>query len=186
MTDLSWRPDSPWLPCTPPMTSGSLQRSPEITDRIVVQFGLDQGKRWQKHVEGESLSTYCNVWLSDITRALGCEVPRWWLRGAELKQLSANDQVRWLSQEGRRHGWNNSTPIAAQARANLGYPSVVVWANPEVHPVTKRELSGHVAIFVPDHGEQGLFIAQAGLTCFSRGTLSSGFGTRNVLCFTHD
>lgn len=189
--DLSWRPDDPWLPCMPPMTSGSLQRSPDITDRVLAQFQLDTGRRWQKLVETVSegvqrVSTYCNVWLNDGTRALGCEVPRWWLKGAELVQLSANDQVRWLDRQGRKHGWASCTPFEAQARANLGHVSVVGWLNPEVHPVTKRELSGHVGIFKPDHGEQGLFISQAGLTCFTRGTLSSGFGSRNVTCFTHD
>lgn len=189
--DFSWRPDSPWLPCTPPMTSGTLVRSADVLDRIVLQFGLDDGKRWQKLVEKLAgditrVSTYCNVWLNDITRALGCEVPRWWLRGATLVELTANDQARWLSREGRRHGWRECTPLEAQARANMGHPAVATWINPEVNPVTKRELSGHVALFVPDHGITGLWVAQAGLTNFSRGTLSSGFGSRNVLCFTHD
>ncbi|MDP1824896.1 MAG: hypothetical protein Q8L48_16690 [Archangium sp.] len=191
LPDMAWRLDHPWLPLTPPMTSGTTSRSGVITDRIVAQFGLDTGKRWQKLVEQlagglTKVSTYCNIWLNDITRALGCEVPRWWLVGAELKQLSANDQVRWLQRDGRKHGWRECTPFEAQARANLGHVSVVGWINPEVHPVTKRELSGHVALFVPDNGEAGLFIAQAGLTNFSRGTLTSGFGSRNVVCFTHD
>ena len=177
-----WLYAAPWLPLTAPLTSGSSCRTPELLERVIDQFGLDTATRWQKRVDEitKKVSTYCNVALTDLTKALGCEIPRWWQRGAELVQLSANDQQRWLQQEGPRHGWRNSTPIAAQARANLGYPSVATWFNPE------EGHSGHVALFRPDRGEQGLFIAQAGLTNFSRGPLSSGFGARAVLCFTHD
>lgn len=185
-----WLYDAPWLPLTAALTSGSACRTPELLERVVGQFGLDTAKRWEKHVvelaEGKRVDTYCNVALSDLTKALGCEIPRWWQRGALMVQLSANDQQRWLRREGVQHGWRGCTVAEAQARANMGYPAATTWLNPEVHPVTKREQPGHVGLFVPDRGELGLFIAQAGMTNFSRGTLSSGFGARAVLCFTHD
>ncbi len=181
-----WLSEQPWLPLTPPLTSGSSCRTPDLLDRVVGQFGLDHGKRWAKLVENGRVDTYCNIWLNDVTRALGCEIPRWWQRGVKLVELSANDQVRWLKREGLQHGWRSCSVTEAQSRANLGYPAVPTWLNPEVHPETKREQSGHVGAFVPDQGKAGLWIAQAGLTNFSRGTLSSGFGARNVLCFTHD
>lgn len=113
-------------------------------------------------------------------------MPRWWQRGALLVQLTANEQVRWLKRDGAAHGWRACSVEEAQARANLGYPAAAAWLNPEVDPVTKRERSGHVALFVPDQGQAGLWVAQAGLTNFSRGALSSGFGARAVTCFTHD
>lgn len=187
---IDWLYLHPWLPLTALLTSGSACRTAELLLRVVAQFGLGSAARWLKHVSAlpngdKDVDTYCNVWLSDVTKALGCEIPRWWQRGALLVQLSANDQCRWLKNDGLRHGWRPCSVSEAQARANLGYPSVATWLNPSVHPETKLELSGHVALFVPDRGEPGLFIAQAGITCFSRGTLSSGFGARNVLCFTH-
>lgn len=185
-----WLSEAPWLPLTPPLTSGSSCRTPELLERVVGQFGLDTASRWERHVAtlegGKQVDTYCNVWLNDATRALGCEIPRWWQRGVALVQLTANDQVRWLKREGAEHGWRSCSVQEAQARAGLGYPAVACWMHPEVHPETKREQSGHVALFVPDRGEVGLWIAQAGLTCFARGSLSSGFGARPVLCFTHD
>lgn len=188
---IDWLYLHPWLPLTALLTSGSACRTAELLLRVVAQFGLDTAARWLKHVSTQAngektLATYCNIWLSDVTKALGCEIPRWWQHGALLVELSANDQQRWLQGEGLRHGWRPCTVAEAQARANMGYPAVVTWRNPEVDPVTKREHPGHVALFVPDQGEEGLFIAQAGLTCFSRGSLSSGFGARTVLCFTHD
>lgn len=181
----AWLYSAPWQPMTAPLTTGSWCRTPELLDRVIDQFGLGRWPRWEKHVETRAdgrkvVSTYCNVWLSDVTRALGCEVPRWWQRGALLVQLSANEQQRWLQQEGPMHGWSPCTVAEAQVRANLGHPAVATWLNPEAGH------SGHVGLFVPDRGEEGLWISQAGLTCFSRGTLSSGFGPRNVLCFTHD
>jgi hypothetical protein len=180
-----WLYPAPWLPLTAPLTSGSACRTPELLERVVAQFGLDTAARWQKHVatlaDGQQrVETYCNVWLTDATKAQGCEVPRWWQRGALLVQLSANEQQRWLQESGPQHGWRPCTVAQAQLAANMGHPAVATWLNPELGH------SGHVALFVPDRGERGLFIAQAGLTCFSRGTLSSGFGARNVLCFTHD
>lgn len=191
MSTIEWRYSAPWQPMTAALTSGSSCRTPELLERVVSQFGLGSWPRWEKHVEvlsdgARRIETYCNKWLSDGTRALGCEVPSWWQRGVEIVQLSANEQVRWLGRDGVQHGWRACTAEETQARANLGYPAVVGWINPERHPQTGKELPGHVALFVPSRGEVGLFIAQAGITCFSRGTLSSGFGARAVLCFTHD
>lgn len=177
-----WLYSAPWLPLSAPITSGSSCRTPDLLERVIDQFGLDTEPRWQKQTDAATkrVSTYCNVALSDLTKALGCEIPRWWQRGAQLVQLSANDQQFWLQHEGPKHGWRRCTVLEAQARANLGYPAAPTWFNPE------EGHSGHVALFRPARGEEGLFIAQAGLTNFSRGTLSSGFGSRNVLCFTHD
>lgn len=180
-----WLYSAPWLPLTAPITSGTSCRTPEMLERVVAQFGLETATRWQKHVStradgSKAVETYCNVALSDLTKALGCEVPRWWQRGANLVQLSANEQQRWLQDEGPMHGWRPCSVAEAQVRANMGHPAVPTWFNPQ------PSHSGHVGLFMPDRGEAGLFIAQAGMTNFSRGTLSSGFGARNVLCFTHD
>ena len=125
-------------------------------------------------------SARCNLYVGDVTRALACPIPLQWLVGVRWQEQSANDVVRWLRGEGVKHGWRKCAPAEAQARANLGYPAVAAWLNPnESH-------SGHVAMFRPSNGRDGLFIAQAGAHNFTDGTLTQGFGSRAVECSTHD
>lgn len=176
-----WLPDAPWLPVTAPLTAGTTRRDARTTEAVVAQFAVGTHPRYQPHRDGEGVSTWCNIFLSDVTRALGCEVPRWWQSGGELVELSANAQCDWLARKGPSHGWDflGADVAAANARADLGQVVVATWRN----PVGAR--SGHVALVLPTRGEPGLHVAQAGLRCSSRLPLAEGFGTRLVTFFAH-
>lgn len=130
--------------------------------------------------------TWCNLFLHDATKALSCAVPF----------LKANKQVEWLASiEGAGEGWWELTAeicpkgieLAAMIRANSGFPTVAVWAN----PIPERH--GHVAMVVPPKAPNPvpstkpitLYIAQAGAHNFENVPLARGFGTYAPRLFTH-
>ena len=166
------------VPVTPPLTSGSACRSPELLRAVVAQFELDAHPRYRaRDLTGDGHpETFCNVALAELTAALGCLVPRILQVGLELRWARANDQVRWLRRAGA-HGWVRCTSDEAQSAAERGHVAVVGWENPAG--------PGHVALVVPSDGAPGVWIAQAGATNFSRGRLGSGFGQLPVEFFLH-
>ncbi len=107
-------------------------------------------------VEG---STWCNLFLHDVTKALGCTIPF----------MRANQQVDWLASiEGAGNGWVEVPEADAFEAARDGRPAVAVWHNPE--PLGH----GHVAILRPS--AVGIKIAQAGAYNYSSCNLATGFG----------
>ena len=168
---MDWLSAMQWQPCTAPLTCGSSQRSPAMLDEVVAQFRVKEKTRYTP----VGKATWCNIFVNDVTRALACEVPHWWLG----KELTANDMLKWLGDErGLRHGWRSCNTEDAIARASLGFPTVVVWANPNG--------PGHIAILKGLQDRPVPLIAQAGATNFERGTVLEGFGPRQVLFFPHD
>lgn len=166
----------PWVPITPPVTNGCLSRS-AVNLRTVIDSFTDSlmdpaGRYWPK--DGQ---TFCNIFLWDVTRALACEIPYWWLR----RELSANDQFAWMMDEGiSRHEWwpvADADEAGRRARED-GVPTVAMWRNPGGH--------GHVAIVRPNrYEEQGPRIAQAGSTNFINAQVRNGFGNLPVRFFSH-
>lgn len=154
-----------------PLTGTPGNRSGEALWALVQLFHVDTAERYTpKDVTGDGKDeTFCNVFVSDVTRALGCGVPH---------GLLANQQVAWL--KGRRDWWVVEETEAA-LRALCGFPVVAAWANPEA------TRPGHVAVLVPPPERlTGLWVAQAGALRTSRTTLGLGFGTRPVTLFTHN
>jgi len=172
-------PDDAWLPCRAYYWATPLQRSPETLMAVVAQFGVSYRQRYQpRRDEQGRLLTYCNVFASDVTDALGAPIPHWVdAAGAPCEvgkgsELGANATCQWLDVHGSLYGWQRlESAEQAAALAQLGRPTVACWHNPEPGH------SGHIAVVVPPMGDdQGLHVAQAGLHNFSYGSLAQGFG----------
>lgn len=184
MTPPVWLLDAPWLPVTAPFSAGSSHRTPELLEQVVAQFQLETAKRYRvRDVSGDgSPETFCNVFVSDCTAALGCGIPHVVLAGGKWAEITANETMLWLYIHGPTHGWEAlPTAHVAQAMADTGQVVVAVWQAPAG--------PGHIALVVPSQGEplptDAVWIAQAGRSNFSRGPLASGFGTRTPRYFGH-
>jgi len=166
----TWASQSPWVPVTAPLTSGTALRSPDLLVQVIAQFEVETTPRYAPR----NGKTYCNIFVWDVTRALGCEVPHWWLS----TELTANALAGWLAKVGPIHGWEMAHKKVACAYAKEGKPAIAIWKNPGAGP-------GHIAVLVPSRFESETEIAQAGKTNFSRGSLTRGFGARSVTFYVH-
>lgn len=168
---MNWIHPYQWVNITAPLTSGTTQRSPEILFRIVKQFQVETQARYRATIQ----DTYCNIFVSDVTRALACEIPHW-MAG---KEMTANAMFRWLANEdGKRNGWTAAMDAGeAVGFASRGYPVVVAFEN--------KQGPGHIAIVLPSD-KAVVEIAQAGRVNFERAELAKGFGSRTVRFFIHN
>lgn len=171
-------------PTNPPITNGTDNRSAENYLKVIDQFEVGTNPRYTPGHQGGS-ETYCNIFLWDVTKAMGAEVPHWIDGNGEPtgvgrgKELNANAIFDWLaSNEGPDHGWNVCTEVEACARAATGHPTIVVWKNPKG--------IGHVAVVIPGISVVLPFIAQAGRINFGSGLVTKGFGDRTLTYYTHD
>lgn len=177
MTD--WLSPDAWWHVTAPVTGGSANRSAELLNHIVDQFEVETHQRYTPR----GGTTFCNVFVNDVTRALACEVAQMEHRAASIVELDANAQIDWLAgPRGIANGWTECTQRHAREAADNGLPVVVTWKNPGG--------IGHVAVGVPapeDALPDGyLWIAQAGARNFRCGPVAAGFGLRPVKYFTHE
>lgn len=154
-------------------TSTAQDRSPERLLAIIAEHAHRGHARYQRRdVTGDGVpETFCNVFAQDVAEAMGCVLPRY---------TRANGLLEWLaSPAAREHDWEEvPTAHVARAQADAGQLALVAWHS-------RGAGSGHIAVVVPSLGEPGLWIAQAGLQNFTRGSLQSGFGSRAVSFFTH-
>ena len=173
MTAPAWSVKPPWLPVDAPVQGVPGIRTPEAYLDVCKQFDVEKNPRYAP----KAGKTYCNIYVWDCTKALGCEIPHWFhpvtgqptavSAGAEMR---ANDMFGWLTVHGSEAGWSPMSPLDASWRANRGDPTVILWRNP-------RGI-GHVAMLLPDD-----LIAQAGGTNLWRARVEEGFGTSHPLHF---
>jgi hypothetical protein len=146
------------FPTNPPVRGDASHRSAAAYDDILNQFAVGVNPRYA-HRNG---ATFCNIFVWDVTRAMGAEVPHWvdpqgnptpHLHGNEL---SANGVAAWLRAHGARFGWGRVPLADGIDRANRGCPVVLSWNNP-------RGI-GHVAMVRPGapDPQSGAWMAQAG------------------------
>lgn len=160
-----------WLPYPLSVTSREGSRSAASTINVIRQFQVASNPRYTPR----NGVTFCNIFVWDFTRAMGCEIPHWVgplglpVPVGKGSELSANATVQWIATTGPSQGWQRVTELTARARAAQGYPTVVLW--PNVGGI------GHVAVVYPA-GYAATMIAQAGATNFENGALSKGFGSR--------
>lgn len=166
---MSWLHDDLHLPVDAPIKGASGHRVPSLLALIVEQFHVETAERYVvRDVDHDGKDdTFCNFFLSDVTRALGCQIP----------QRRANDQLSWLERDGNSEGWWRVGPELAHALSEVGVPVVAAWRNPDGG-------SGHVALLVPPAGG-GILVAQAGRRCFSSQPLEVGFGTLQPSFWSH-
>lgn len=164
-----------WEPVDAPLRYGPDERSPQNLRNVCAQFEVLKNPRYARTPS----ATWCNIYLWDCTRALGCEIPHWIDDPPKpRRELSANGTVEWLEMLGHLFGWREVDEMRAVERADLGMPTVAVWHNPKGH--------GHVAMMLPSvHG--GARVAQAGGKNLFDAPLAIGFGPSiKPRFFTHE
>jgi hypothetical protein len=160
-------PVAAWQSATPALTGDESNRSPETLKAIIGQFDVENAERYRPFRNGV---TYCNIFLWDVTSALGCEIPHYIddETGAPRSypdvsgawEMNANATADWLARDGAAYGWTEATAEQAQAAANAGRPAVTAWKN-------TAGGSGHVQVVTPS--EDGGFDAARGVTVAQAG-----------------
>jgi len=132
-----------WLPLHPqdmPLFLGDHESQTYRT--IIDHFNVVDPLNLRFQSSGDT--TYCNIFVWDVTRAMNVEIPRW-IDGVKTWTNSIYD---WLidPEQGQYLGWESVPAYAAQEVANEGYPSLAI---------TEPRLGrlGHVAMVIPGEGE---------------------------------
>jgi peptidoglycan hydrolase-like protein with peptidoglycan-binding domain len=170
-----------WLPTSPPVKGDPAARSAQLYDQVINQFAVGVNPRYAQR----GGNTYCNIFLWDVTRAMGVEIPHW-VDGAgnpqppfSGRELDANDTHRWLNQHGARFGWRKVDAAEAQVLANAGHPAVASWLNPGG--------IGHVGVVRPGQvGPNGPALAQAGAKNFNQGSVFDVFPRNGTEFWVND
>lgn len=159
------------------LTSTRVNRDAARLTAIIAEHHLRGFGRYMKRdVTGDGVDeTWCNVFAQDVCEAMGVILPR---------NMRANELVMWLANAGAAFDWETlgsngeeGAAHVAQRMADEGQLVLAGWVNPAG--------PGHLAVLVPSLDEADVFIAQAGRTNFTRGTLAHGFGGRVVTFFAH-
>ena len=167
-----------WRRAIVSVTSAPNDRTPERLLEVVRQFDVEASPRYQAW-PGQ---TWCNVFVWDVTSAMGAEVPHWVFpdgRPAPVgvgSELNANQVALWLSRA-QWLGWSATTSELACVAAGLGEPVVLAWRNPAGH--------GHLAVGLPTPPGSPLLIAQAGARNFVGRPYTEGFGKVPVSFYLH-
>ncbi len=169
----------------PPLTNDAGSRSPAIYADVSNQLAVGYNPRY---LPGNGY-TYCNIFVWDVTRAMGCPIPHWITKAGAIAdpfapdayEININGGVAWMLTHGvTAHGWQKADPATAQQRANEGKAAVAMWRNPTGG-------HGHTAIVRPGTlTARGPATAQAGSINFNSGHLQDGFGSLKPLFYVHD
>ena len=172
-------------PLNAPLTNDAHHRSAFDYAKVIDQFRVDESARYEP-----GAATYCNIFVWDVTRAMGAEIPHYVSKddqtgasavdelgqfnapGDQLEELNVNRTVAWLQDAGPSNGWTRVDARMAQDMANGGHPAVAIWPNPSA------EQPGHVAIVRPGSlplSASGVAIAQAGRLVLDADHLDTGF-----------
>ncbi len=159
-------PTNSWVASNPSITSNIGQRSADIYRAVINQFNVETNQRYAVNKQGQG-DTYCNIFLWDVTRAMGAEIPHFTDAAGRpvssgaggAKELDANQINTWLNTNGQTYGWTRVSAEEAQYYANMGMPAVTSWKNPSGH--------GHVQVVSPSvdgryDPTRGVAISQAG------------------------
>lgn len=150
-----WIRVEPWLPIDVPLEHRTSVRA--------ICEALEPAT--QKRYQPIGHSTFCNIFVWDVTRAAGCEVPHWYNPGTDRAttvgtgfEMTANRMHDWLERR-----WTEVDEGDAKEAINRGHVVVVSWKNPAG--------IGHVAVLLEDGT-----IAQAGAHNFVGKSVAAGFG----------
>jgi LysM domain len=173
----------------PPLTDQPGQRDADVYAQVINQFAVGNNPRY---LAGGG-NTYCNIFVWDVTRAMGAEIPHWIDAAGNIaapgaphaSEITINGGVIWMENHGvPQRGWRQVTPQEAQDAANAGSVAVVMWKNPTGG-------HGHTAVIRPGSiNSKGPASAQAGAINFNAGHVADGFGhlfnSAHLLYFSHD
>jgi hypothetical protein len=181
-------PVSRGRPTTPAITSNEYTRSAGLYRAVINQFNVETAERYQP-----SEKTYCNIFLWDVTSAMGAEIPHYVdaetnepraypdVKGA--RELNAAGIDKWLHEHGGKYGWREVDAATAQRYANAGKPAV-----------TTAGSLGHVQVVCPSKDgaydpEKGVTIAQAGRRLRNYAYISETYSKEQlgkISYFVHD
>jgi len=170
-----------WRPTTPAITSTPADRHPTVYTAIINHFDVETSERYRPGREG---NTYCNIYVWDVTRAMGAELPYYTnpttgepmyypdTKGAKYMGAIAMDA--WLDKYGAQYGWHEVDARTAQMQANMGRPVV-----------TTSGQRGHVQMVVPSKDGtydpvRGVTIAQAGRIVTNYRHISGIYGANTL------
>jgi hypothetical protein len=150
-------------------------RSADQIRQVIDYFNV--ADRSNARYQPTSTQTFCNIFATDVMRALRAPLPHW----VGTSEQNANAMFDWLSNVA--NGWRAVTADIAVAAANLGIPSLASWKN--------TSGIGHIAVVRPSEPNDSQAtsnprIAQAGLTNFVNDRVSVGFGGRTPRYFIYD
>ncbi|MFA5675712.1 MAG: hypothetical protein WDA65_04235 [Christensenellales bacterium] len=179
---------------TPAIYSFPYNRSASLYNRVIAQFSVETNPRYEVNKKGRG-DTYCNIFVWDVTSAMGAEIPHYIdpKTGAPMKypnvsgarELSANGTYNWLHQYGEKYGWYQVSAQEAQMLANTGRPVVA--------SLKRSGMSGHIQIVCPSADglydpKRGVMIAQAGRRLTSYAPIKSIYKSDSlskVVYFAH-
>lgn len=176
-------PAEQWVPAVAAVKSLPGARRPDLYVEVCKQFGVTTHPRYQPKATRDpktgrvKISTYCNIFVWDVTRAMGVEIPHWVDFTTKSKpvgvgkgdELDANEVFDWLVKHGPSSSWYPANASAAGMLARAGRPVVAAWRNPS-------GASGHIAMVLPGLPPDHLVIAQAGAKCLFNEPITKGFG----------
>lgn len=164
-------------PVDAPITSSQANRSAKNYDSVIDQFDVANNPRYaQRDSNGDGVTdTFCNIFVSDVTRAMGAEIPHWW----QGRELNANATCDWLQNEGAKFGWKKVSEQQAQDLANQGKPVVVTLKN--------GGGIGHVGMVRPGENSNGPALAQSGATNVNKAHVrdNNTFGNSDAIYYAH-
>jgi hypothetical protein len=184
-------PTAEWVPTTPAIVSSENDRSPERLRAVIDQFNVESAERYRPRRNNND--TYCNIFVWDVTAALGCEIPHYAdpVTGAPMsypnvkgaREQGAIAMEQWLETYGARYGWRETDAQTAQQYANEGRPAV-----------TTSRSAGHTQMVCPSQSGQydparGVTVSQAGSRVVNYTHISGIYsqkGLTGVRYFVHD
>ncbi len=187
-------PFSASKPANPVITSQQGSRSAALYRSVIDQFQVQTNPRYAVNKRGNN-DTYCNIFLWDVTKAMGAEIPHYvdpatlearaYPEVSGAKELNANGIYDWLGSKGADYGWVQVTPEKAQQYANQGFPVVTAWKNTQGG-------HGHVQVVCPSNDgaydpSRGVTIAQAGRTLTNYAPITNIYNERlnSVVYYAH-
>lgn len=157
----------------PQITNVEGKRNVRAYNDVINSFDVENRARYQQDPNG---NTWCNVYVSDVTYAMGCEIPHYYnpQTGAPMqpdepggRYTSAAGIRDWLNTFGTTYGWRECDSSTAQSMANQGYPAMAL-----------DTTGAHVAMIAPQReGDIGIQISQAGWKNFNHEIISYGWGS---------
>ena len=187
------------LPVDAPLRGDPKGRDRVTYDNVINQFMVEENPRYQLRENAlmyEGGVTYCNIFVWDVMRAMGVEIPYWVDANGEITEpyfspdlgrfrivkpaywKNANDIHHWLNERGTKSGWREVTPEEAQDSANLGHPTVASLYIPYE--------SGHMGIVRPGEMINGPALAQAGASNVNYAHVYDFFPRERTQFFVND
>jgi hypothetical protein len=176
-----------------PLRGDPKARNRVTYDNVINQFAVEENPRYKPRRNGPYY-TYCNIFVWDVTRAMGAMVPHWvgedgkpidpwptdqgWVLSDPSRWMGANDTIGWLDEHGPQYGWREVSAEEAQDLANLGHPTVA--------SVYEPHDAGHIGIVRPGEMLNGPALAQAGTYNFNHAYVYNCFPAEGTQFFVND